>query len=95
MPNLQALTFDIWFHDLDFRYGDFIGVRAQPLLATLTPLKAIHCDKMQVEFNIKLPEEVLHSLEPVSYEIQYRNRPFKDGFYDLPLCGDTVELERV
>lgn len=49
---------------------------------------------MEVELSIGLPEEVVHLLGPVNYEIGFRERPFNEVFRRQPLL-DSIELEKM
>jgi hypothetical protein len=94
LPNLQTLSFDILADDPYFDRGHFTGMEPNTLLSILKPLKAIRSDEIEVELNIKLPEEIVQLLGPVNYKIRYRKRPFNEVFRRLPL-SDSVELEEL
>jgi hypothetical protein len=96
LPNLQTLVFDILSEDPYFDRGYFTGKEPETLISILKPLKAIGSSEIEVELNTEVPEEVLHFLGLVNYEIVFRERPFNKVFGRLPpFPFESIELERM
>jgi hypothetical protein len=95
LPNLQSLSFDILILDPYFESGPLKMDDPIALLACLEPLKAIRAARMEVELNMKLPDEVVHALGPVEYEVVFRDRPFDEMYRMWWSPWESIELEKL